>query len=163
MTATLHPATDANRARWAISTLFFVNGMTTGAWAPQIPLLLPRHQITESTMGILILFLGIGAVGAMMTAGRLISHFGSRAVVRVFAIVLVPTVPLIALAPSLLLLALCMVLLGAFLGCMDVAMNANAVAVERRLGRAAMSSFHGFWSLGGFVGAGKHPRRLRWH
>jgi fucose permease len=35
---------------------------------------------------------------------------------------------------------------------MDVAMNANAVEVERRLGRAIMSSSHGFWSLGGFVG-----------
>jgi fucose permease len=154
MTAALHPTTDANRARWAISALFLVNGMTTGAWAPQIPLLLPRHQITESTMGLLILFLGIGAVGAMVTAGRLISHFGSRRVVRAFAFLLVPTLPLIALAPSVPVLAICMVLLGAFLGSMDVAMNANAVAVERRLGRAAMSSFHGFWSLGGFVGAG---------
>lgn len=35
---------------------------------------------------------------------------------------------------------------------MDVAMNANAVMVERRLGRAIMSSSHGFWSLGGFFG-----------
>jgi hypothetical protein len=35
---------------------------------------------------------------------------------------------------------------------MDVAMNANAVQVERRLHRAIMSSSHGFWSLGGFVG-----------
>jgi len=35
---------------------------------------------------------------------------------------------------------------------MDVAMNANAVEVERRLGRAIMSSSHGFWSLGGFLG-----------
>jgi len=37
-------------------------------------------------------------------------------------------------------------------GGMDVSMNANAVAVERRLGRAIMSSSHGFWSLGGFAG-----------
>jgi fucose permease len=35
---------------------------------------------------------------------------------------------------------------------MDVAMNANAVVVERRLSRAIMSSSHGFWSLGGFAG-----------
>ena len=32
-------------------------------------------------------------------------------------------------------------------------MNANAVEVERALGRAIMSSSHGFWSLGGFAGA----------
>jgi fucose permease len=37
---------------------------------------------------------------------------------------------------------------------MDVAINANAVIVERRLDRAIMSSSHGFWSLGGFFGGG---------
>ena len=45
-----------------------------------------------------------------------------------------------------------MALMGAMIGCMDVAMNANAVDVEKRLGRAIMSSSHGFWSLGGFFG-----------
>src|SRR5690606_9951295 len=44
--------------------------------------------------------------------------------------------------------------LGGTIGAMDVAMNTNAVAVEKRLGRAVMSSSHGFWSLGGFFGGG---------
>ncbi len=152
-TTTFASPNDATRGRWAISVMFFANGMTTGAWAPQIPLLLPRHQITESTLGLLILFFGVGAVGAMLTAGRLIGIFGSRNVLRAFALALVPALPLIVLAPTLPVLAVAMVLLGGFLGCMDVAMNANAVEVEDRLGRAAMSSFHGFWSLGGFFGA----------
>jgi fucose permease len=151
----IHAApSDVIKSRWAISAMFFANGMTIGAWAPQIPLLLPRHQITESTLGLLILFLGLGAVAAMLATGRLISHFGSRTVLRAFALALVPMLSLIAMAPSLIILGMCMVLLGGFLGSMDVAMNANAVEVEARLGRAAMSSFHGFWSLGGFVGAG---------
>ena len=145
---------SATKGRWAVSAFFFANGMTTGAWAPQIPLLLPRHQITESTLGLLILFFGIGAVGAMLGAGRLIATFGSRRVARAFALALVPCLPLVVLAPTLTLLGLTLMLFGGFLGSMDVAMNANAVAVEARLGRAAMSSFHGFWSLGGFFGAG---------
>jgi fucose permease len=33
-----------------------------------------------------------------------------------------------------------------------VAMNAQAVEIERKLDRAIMSSSHGFWSLGGFFG-----------
>jgi MFS family permease len=49
---------------------------------------------------------------------------------------------------------------GAFGGCMDVAMNANAVAVERHLGRAIMSSSHGFWSLGGFIGGALGGRAI---
>jgi MFS family permease len=36
---------------------------------------------------------------------------------------------------------------------MDVAMNANGADVEHSLGKAVMSSFHGFWSLGGMLGA----------
>jgi hypothetical protein len=45
-----------------------------------------------------------------------------------------------------------LVVADAVIGGMDVSMNANSVAVERRLGRAIMSSSHGFRSLGGFVG-----------
>ena len=46
-----------------------------------------------------------------------------------------------------------LVILGGLIGGMDVAMNANAVAVERRMGRAIMSSCHAWWSMGGLVGA----------
>jgi len=148
------PPTPVAQGRWAVAAMFFANGMTTGAWVPQIPLLLPRHDITESTLGLLILFLGIGAVGAMLTAGRLIARFGSTTILRIFALALVPALPLVAAAPNLASLAITMAFLGAFLGTMDVSMNANAVEVEQRLGRAVMSSLHGFWSLGGFVGAG---------
>ena len=30
------------RGRWAVAAMFLVNGFIMGAWAPQIPLLLPR-------------------------------------------------------------------------------------------------------------------------
>lgn len=143
---------QAQRGRWGVAAFFAANGFVMGAWAPQIPLLLPRHQITESTLGLLIFGLGAGAVGAMFFAGRLIGHFGSRRVARGFALAAAPILPLIVFAPSLWALALIMAVFGAMLGCMDVAMNANAVQVERRLGRAIMSSSHGFWSLGGFFG-----------
>lgn len=142
----------ARRGRWAVAAMFLANGVVMGAWAPQIPLLLPRHDISEAMLGILILVLGLGAVSAMLFAGRLIARYGSRAVLRVFALALVPALPLVVLAPNVATLALTMAALGALIGCMDVAMNANAVEVERGLGRAIMSSSHGFWSLGGFLG-----------
>ena len=142
------------RGRWAVAALFFVNGFVTGAWAPQIPLLLPRHQITEITLGLLILLIGLGAVAAMMFAGKLIAAYGSRQMALLFGCLVAPLLPLVVLAPNLYLLAPCLIVMGGALGCMDVSMNANAVEVERRLGRAIMSSSHGFWSLGGFAGGG---------
>jgi MFS family permease len=133
--------------------MFAANGVVMGSWAPQVPLLLPRLGIDKIGLGILILILGIGAVASMLFAGRLIGRFGARRVLTVFAWGLVPALPLVVASPSVLLAALTMALLGAVVGTMDVAMNANSVEVERRLGRAVMSSMHGFWSLGGFAGA----------
>lgn len=143
---------EARRGRWAVAVMFAANGFVMGAWAPQIPLLLPRHQITEFTLGLLILVLGLGAVGAMLFAGRLIARYGSVAVLRTFALSASAALPLVVFAPSMAVLVPAMAVLGALIGCMDVSMNANAVEVERRLGRAIMSSSHGFWSLGGFIG-----------
>ena len=142
----------ARQARWAVAAMFLANGFVMGAWAPQIPLLLPRHGVTESTLGLLILVLGLGAVSAMLFAGRLISHYGGRRVLSLFALALIPVLPMVVFSPNLWLLAGFMAVFGAMAGCMDVAMNAQAVEIERRLHKAIMSSSHGLWSLGGFIG-----------
>ena len=143
---------QALRARWAVAAMFMANGFVMGAWAPQIPLLMPRHNVTESVLGLLILVLGIGAVSAMLFAGKLIARFGGRAVLSLFSLALIPVLPMVVFSPNLWILALFMAVFGAMAGCMDVAMNAQAVEIERKLDRAIMSSSHGFWSLGGFFG-----------
>lgn len=145
---------EAKRARWAVAAMFAANGLAMGAWAPQIPPLMPKHQIGEAVLGLVILCLGLGAVAAMLISGRLIARFGGRRVLRGFAFALIPVLPLVVAAPSLPFLVLAATLFGAIAGSMDVAMNAAAVQVERTLGRAIMSASHGFWSLGGFIGAG---------
>src|SRR5207247_7760955 len=69
------------------------------------------------------------------------------------AIALCLTLPLPILSPAIPLLALSLVLVGASNATLDVAMNAQAVLVEREYGRPIMSSFHGLFSLGGLAGA----------
>lgn len=131
---------------------FFANGFITGSWAPQIPVFLTRLGISETTMGLLILMFGIGALCSMSACGYLISRFGSRAVTRGFGYVCMVSLIGVALAPNVPLAVIALYLFGAVIGGMDVAMNANAVEVEKQLSRAVMSSSHGFWSLGGFAG-----------
>ena len=111
-----------------------------------------RLGISEFTLGLLILIFGVGALSAMPWCGYLISRFGSRAVVKGFAVFCSFSLLLVALAPNVLTAAPALFLFGAVIGGMDVAMNANAVEVEKKLSRAVMSSSHGFWSLGGFAG-----------
>jgi predicted MFS family arabinose efflux permease len=148
----LHHA--ARAGRWAVAAMFCTNGFIVGSWAPQIPLLLTRLEIRETTLGVLILLFGIGALVAMPLCGLMSHRHGSRAVLRTVAIASAFGLPLVLLAPNLLAVAPAMILFGALVGGTDVAMNTNAVAAEKKLGRAIMSSSHGFWSLGGFAGGG---------
>lgn len=147
------PLSCAQQGRYAVAALFFANGFLMGSWAVQIPGLLPRFQISESTLGLLILALGLGAVAAMALTGRIIGHFGTRVSLLAFTTAMAFGFGLIMLLGSLWALVPVLVFLGASIGGMDVAMNANAVEVERGLKRAIMSSSHGFWSLGGFLGS----------
>lgn len=146
------PAAPSQIIRWAVALMFLANGFVMGVWATQIPLLLPRHDITKPILGLLLLGFGIGAVSAMLFSGKLLARFGSRRLTQAFALLLVPTLPLVVFAQTIPTLAVAMAMMGAIGGTMDVAMNANAVVVERRLNRAIMSSSHGFWSIGGFLG-----------
>ncbi|WP_040592540.1 MFS transporter [Mesorhizobium metallidurans] len=142
----------AIRGRWAVAAIFLANGFLTGSWAPQIPVFLTRLDISKFTLGLLILLFGAGAVAAMTWCGHLISRHGSRTVLRWFGLCGSFGLLAVALAPNVPLAAIAMFIFGGSIGGMDVAMNANAVVVERRLSRAIMSSSHGFWSLGGFAG-----------
>ncbi|RWB40216.1 MAG: MFS transporter [Mesorhizobium sp.] len=142
----------ATRGRWAVAGIFLANGFLTGSWAPQIPVFLTRLDINRFTLGLLILLFGVGAVIAMTCCGHLISRHGSRSVTRWFGLCGSFGLLIVALAPNVPLAAVAMLIFGGSIGGMDVAMNSNAVVVERRLSRAIMSSSHGFWSLGGFAG-----------
>jgi len=140
--------------RWAAGALFFINGFVVGSWAPHIPSFVSRLGISEFTLGLLILGFGLGALLAMTLAGQLIAHLGSRQTLRLFALPVIFALPLVALASDVWVAAIALTLFGGAIGGMDVAMNANVVAVEKQLRRAIMSSSHGFWSLGGFAGGG---------
>lgn len=144
----------AQRGRWAVAGLFFLNGFLIGSWAPQIPELATRLDIRESTLGILILIFGLGALSFMPLSGVLMSRYGSRRVSCAFACGCVFSLLAVVSAPGLAVTGVAMFFFGGVVGAMDVAMNSNAVAVEKKLARAIMSSSHGFWSLGGFVGGG---------
>lgn len=140
--------------RAAVSLMFLANGFVVGSWAPKIPEFANRLSLDESTLGLMIMCFGIGSLCTMPLVGALISKNGSHRVMRLIAAMTVPCLMLVTIAPSIWTAAASLFLIGALIGGMDVAMNANAVEVEKRQGRAIMSSCHGFWSLGGVAGAG---------
>lgn len=141
------------RERIGVALLFLMNGFMVGAWAPKIPEFATRLGLSESTLGLMILTFGIGSIVMMPLAGSQIARFGSSQVSKWAAVLLTPTLLLLTWVGGIWTGAVAIFLFGGLIGAMDVAMNANAVAVEKHMRRAIMSSCHAFWSLGGLIGS----------
>lgn len=148
-----HPAAGL-REQWSTRAVFLVAGLAMAAWAPLVPFAKARVGVEDGALGLLLLCLGLGSIVAMPITGVLASRFGCRAVIVGSAVAVAIVVPFLALADSVAGLAITLALFGASIGTLDVAINIQAVMVEKDSGRNMMSGFHGLFSLGGIVGAG---------
>lgn len=97
--------------------------------------------------------MGLGALSAMQVVARLIGKFGSQRVTWVGCLLTAISLACIPFAGNVIQLAAALFVFGMVSGGMDVAMNANAVAVERHAGRPIMASLHALWSIGSMCGA----------
>ena len=150
----LQPASAAvNRARWSISTIFLLNGAGIGLWAAHVPLVQARAGIDTGVLGFLLLTIAGGAIAAMPLTGGLAGKWGTRTVALASAWLFSITTALLMNVDGLPALFLAAFAFGASNGVLDVSMNANASEVETARGVPTMSSFHGFYSLGGLLGA----------
>jgi MFS family permease len=143
-----------SRARLAVTSLFLAHGVLFGTWVARIPAVQDELDLGEGELGVALLFVTLGAVLAMPVAGWIVAKEGSRATARQTVVVFAALLPGLALAPSLVLLALGLLLFGAAAGALDIAMNTHGLEVERRYARPILSSFHAGWSFGGLAGAG---------
>ncbi|KQW93836.1 MFS transporter [Massilia sp. Root418] len=145
-----------NSAAHRLSTRlgFLTAGITMAAWAPLVPYAKERLHIEAAQLGMLLLCLGVGSLLAMPVTGALTTRFGCRPVVLLSGALVCAVLPFLAIAPSPLLLGVTLFLFGATIGTLDVAINVQAVQVEKASGGALMSGFHGMFSVGGIAGAG---------
>ena len=141
-------------ARLAVALTFLLNGFVYASWVPRLAEIQVGIGLSEGALGIALLMLAIGALLAMPVTGAMITRHGSRTVTLVSVALLGVTALPIALAGSFVTLGLAFFFYGAATGALDVAMNAQGVAVEQHYQRPIMSSFHGMFSLGAMGGAG---------
>nr|WP_321983162.1 MFS transporter [uncultured Lichenicoccus sp.] len=157
MTAPRRPGAwpvPAGAEQRATRLVFFVTGFGSAAWAALVPFARARAGLGDGTLGLLLLCLGIGSIVTMPLSGALAARFGCRRVIVATAAAAAIALPLLASLSSLAGLVLALMLFGAGIGGLDVAMNVQAIIVERASGRSMMSGFHGLFSLGGIAGAG---------
>ena len=146
--------TAARLNQRATRGVFLIAGIGMAAWAPLVPYAKERAALSDASLGTLLLFLGLGSLLAMPVTGVLVGRYGCRRIITCGSVLLVLLLPLLAVLSSPFSLALGLMAFGAAIGLIDVAMNIQAVEVEKSAGKSMMSGFHGFFSIGGIIGAG---------
>ena len=153
---TAAPTLDSPRTRHsaaAVAVLFFINGATFSNWLPRIPEIRDNLGLGNAGLGAALLGGGLGGIIGALVVGRVMDRLGSRRVLTIAATTLSIGMPLIAFAPTAVVLLVLLTSLGVLDVCNDVAMNAQGVIVQQRLGRSIMNRLHAMWSLGFTAGA----------
>ena len=141
------------RYRIATSVFFFIAGLTFATWASRIPAIQATLNLSDAGLGGVLFSLPAGLMVSLPLSGWLVSRFGSRPMMITGALIYPAILLLLALANSVFFLSMALFLFGVLGNLLNIAMNTQAVGVEKLYGRSVMASFHGLWSIAGFTGA----------
>ena len=138
--------------RTAVGTAFFVHAMITGSFAGRVPAIKHGLGVTDAQLGVALFGMAAGTLIGGRAGGVVATRAGAWVVVRAGIPVFAATLVVAALVDSLAALTATMLVFGVVAAMVDVAMNAEAVVVERAAARPLMSGFHGMWSIGLLAG-----------
>jgi fucose permease len=147
------PVATRERARYATMAVFFIAGMLYASWGVHVPTVRDKFHLSPGSLSIALLAVAVGSIVAMLTNGPWIARVGTRRACLGGGIGMTICGALILVAPFYWLLLVVLALFGFSMATLDVAMNAEASAVEEALERPIMSSLHGMFSVGGMAGA----------
>lgn len=153
MLTAMTSAIEPSRARLAVASAFFAQGLVFISLTTRLPVVKDEWSIGEALLSVLLLMMvllaGVGSVAAETLArGRT-----SATVLRGGLVLIAVAVPVVAMAPEFPVFVAGLAAYGVGLGVVDAASNMQAVAVEHAYARPILPSFHGAWTLGGLIGA----------
>lgn len=143
-----------NKSYFAPALVFATINIIFGTWAIYIPAIKSKLEINEGDLGLAIFFMALGTLIMILLAPKLINLWGVGKATSfgVFFFLVSFIIPFAT--SSYLWLCFGMFIVGLSAGFTDVAMNALVSEIEKRDKIHIMSANHGFFSLGGFLGAG---------
>lgn len=138
----------ANAIRNAITLLFVVQGVSVTTYFPRIPELIDQINVSFSTWGIIIGVGGMGSLLGLSLANQLIAAFGTTRVGKYSAIGMAGSIAAFAFTTDPFLFLVANLTLSFAGGLFNISINAQAIALQNRVGKVLLGRFHGSWSLG---------------
>lgn len=141
----------ARRVR--ISLFFFFYGFIFASWASRIPNIQQQLGLSETTLGAVLLAMPVGSFITLPFSGYLTSMIGSRKVVMGASTLYCFIFLGIGFSQFVWQLTICLFLFGSAGNMMNIAINTQALELEKLYSKTIISSFHGMWSIAGLGAA----------
>ncbi|MDB5251535.1 MAG: major facilitator superfamily 1 [Flaviaesturariibacter sp.] len=141
------------RTRLSVALFYFGQGIAFASWASRIPDIKRSLHLNDAVLGSVLLALPLGQLCTMPVSGRLVTRFGSKRILTIAAPLYVLAMSNLGLATKPWQLAVFLFFFGVAGNLCNISVNTQGVEAEKLYPHPIMTSFHGAWSLAGFVGA----------
>ena len=140
--------------RIAVSAMFFMSGLCFASWASRIPAIKQYMHLSEAALGGVLLAIPSGLMCSLPFIGWIIPKIGSRKLLIISIILYGILLVGLGAAQNTFQLVACLFCYGFVGNSANISFNTQAVTAERQYENPIMATFHGIWSIAGFIGAG---------
>ncbi len=143
----------SSKTRKVIALGFATQGLGYATVMTALPSIKGRFRLSDDQLSLIILGVCIAAALGSVLADRTAVKFGSRFAVVTGFLLEVVGVAIAACSPNVMLMIASFLLYGLGLGCLDAALNMQAVMMEQRLGKSVFGGFFACYTAAAFLGA----------
>ena len=144
----------SNISYFAPSWVFSSINILIGTWILYIPFIKLKFNLDDAQIGFALFFSALGLLISIPFVPKINRKIGVGKSTKIGIIFLAIVYNLPLLATDYFLLCGALLLIGLFSGFTDISLNALTSQIEKTTQQHFMSAAHGFFSLGGFIGAG---------
>lgn len=138
--------------RIAVASFFFLLGTGFSCWGSRLPDVKSALHLNDAEFGTVLFSIPVGSFTGMTFSALLISKIGSKNMLTLAAILYPLSLVSLSLVTKTWLLCFALFIFGICGNLCNISVNTQAVCVEKQYRRAIMATFHGVWSLAGFLG-----------
>ncbi len=143
-----------HKQRISLASFFFFSGFCFSSWASRIPTIKGTFEFNDAQLGTILLFMPVSSLIGLPVSGWLISRFDSRYPLLAGFSAMCIALAGIGFASSSFTLVVAICFFAFSMRIFNIAVNTQAITLQKQFEKKINGSFHGLWSTGGIAGVG---------
>lgn len=143
-----------NKQRFFLSIFFFISGFSFATWASRIPTIKTYFNLNEAELGTVLLAMPLVSLIGLPFSGWLVARFDSRIPMCFAFATNAIALACIGFADTIFTLVISICLFALSMRIFSIAVNTQALTLQKKFEKKIIGSLHGLWSTGGICGVG---------